>query len=96
MIDDRAKITGVVLAGGRARRMGGVDKGLVEFRGHPLVAYALDALKQTVGTILVNTNRNGQEYARFGYSVIADPTDTSDGPLAACLVPCGLQARIMC
>ena len=45
MTDERAKITGVVLAGGRARRMGGEDKGLMVYRGRPLVAYALDALR---------------------------------------------------
>ena len=85
MTDARANITGVVLAGGRARRMGGTDKGLVEFRGRPLVAYALDALRQAAGPILVNANRNGEDYAYFGYPVIADRSDTYDGPLAGLL-----------
>lgn len=90
MGDERASITGVVLAGGRARRMGGEDKGLVVFRGRPLVAYALDALQFAAGPILVNANRNMQEYARFGYPVIADSSDNFDGPLAGLL--CAMQA----
>jgi FdhD protein len=82
MIAERAKITGVVLAGGRAKRMGGADKGLLPFKGRPLAAYALDALKAVVGSILINANRNQKEYAVFGYPVIADATGAFDGPLA--------------
>ena len=85
MTEERASITGVVLAGGRARRMGGEDKGLVVYRGRPLVAYALDALSLIAVTILINANRNQEEYARFGYPVIEDLTDSFDGPLAGLL-----------
>lgn len=85
MTDERAKITGIVLAGGRGRRMGGVDKGLMEYRGRPLVAYALDALKQVAGTVLINANRNLEAYASFGVSIITDQTDSFDGPLAGLL-----------
>ena len=85
MIDERANITGVVLAGGRARRMGGEDKGLVVYHGRPLVAYALDALRMVTGTILINANRNLEKYAHFGYSVIEDLTESFDGPLAGLL-----------
>lgn len=85
MADERANITGVVLAGGRARRMGCVDKGLLAWHGRPLVAYALDALRPAAGTLLVNANRNLQEYARFGYPVIADHNGEFDGPLAGLL-----------
>ena len=85
MNKESEQITGVVLAGGRARRMGGADKGLLQFRGRPLVAYALDALRQVTGTILINANRNQADYARFGYPVIGDLTDRFDGPLAGLL-----------
>jgi len=85
MAEAKARTTGIVLAGGRARRMGGVDKGLLEFHGRPLVAYALDALRPVAGTLLVNANRNLQEYARLGYPVIADRSDGFDGPLAGLL-----------
>jgi FdhD protein len=85
MISERSKMTGVVLAGGRARRMGGTDKGLIPFRGRPLVAYALEALDAVAGRILINANRHRDEYARFGYPVVADATDRFDGPLAGLL-----------
>ncbi len=65
--------------------MGGQDKGLMHFQGRPLVAYSLDALRQVADTILVNANRNQQEYARFGYPVISDLNNSFDGPLAGLL-----------
>lgn len=80
-----SSITGVVLAGGRARRMGGGDKGLVLFRGSPLVSYAVDALRQIAGRIVISANRNEVEYARFGLPVVSDATGTFDGPLAGVL-----------
>lgn len=85
MTPERTKITGVVLAGGRARRMGGSDKGLLNFKGRPLVSYALDALKSVAGTIFINANRNREVYVAFGYPVIADQTGAFDGPLAGLL-----------
>lgn len=85
MADRQISITGVVLAGGLGQRMGGVDKGLLEYRGRPMVAYALDALRQAAGTILINANRNQEAYACFGVPVIADTTDSFDGPLAGLL-----------
>ncbi len=85
MISERAKITGVVLAGGRARRMGGVDKGLMLFRDRPLVAYALEALAAVADRILINANRHHEDYARFGYPVVADGSTNFDGPLAGVL-----------
>lgn len=85
MILDRANITGVVLAGGRARRMGGGDKGLLPFRGRPLAAHALEALEAVAGRIIINANRHREVYAAFGYPVVADQTDSFDGPLAGLL-----------
>ena len=75
-------VTGVVLAGGQGSRMGGVDKGLQVFRGRPMVAHVLERLAPQVGTILVNANRNVDEYARFGHRVIADEIAGFAGPLA--------------
>jgi len=85
MTGERAKITGVVLAGGQGRRMGGADKGLLEYQGRPLVAYALDALRQVADTVIINANRNLDAYARFGVPVITDRSDSFDGPLAGLL-----------
>jgi molybdopterin-guanine dinucleotide biosynthesis protein A len=86
---DRSEITGIVLAGGRARRMGGIDKGLIDYRGRPLVAYAVALLQAVTGSLVINANRNAERYAEFGYPVIPDVTDTFDGPLAGLLAGFG-------
>ncbi len=79
----RLDITGVVLAGGRARRMGGADKGLVEVNGEAMVVHALRGLATQVGTILINANRNQERYAALGNCrVIADADGDYAGPLA--------------
>jgi molybdopterin-guanine dinucleotide biosynthesis protein A len=75
-------ITGVVLAGGLGRRMGGVDKGLRELRGRPLAAWVVERFAPQVDELLINANQNTDAYARFGYSVIADAIGGYAGPLA--------------
>lgn len=77
-----SRITGIVLAGGLGRRMGGVDKGLRELRGRPLVAHVIERFAPQVDTVLVNANQNAEVYARFGYPVIADAVGGYAGPLA--------------
>ena len=74
--------TGLILAGGRAQRMGGIDKGLIPFLGQPLIASAITRLQNQVGTILINANRNITKYATYGYPVILDETPDFSGPLA--------------
>lgn len=75
-------ITGVVLAGGLARRMGGADKGLIPFSGKLMVAHVLERLRPQVDEILVNANREIEQYAAFGYPVIPDEIEGFAGPLA--------------
>jgi len=75
-------VTAVVLAGGRARRMGGQDKGLVMLNQLPLIGYALDALHDQVDAILINANRNIDRYAALGYRVVEDRHSGFHGPLA--------------
>jgi molybdenum cofactor guanylyltransferase len=77
-----ADITGIVLAGGMGRRMGGVDKGLVELDGTPMVAHVLARLAPQVGSLIINANQNRDRYAQFGYPVIADAVGGFAGPLA--------------
>ena len=79
---ERSRITGVVLAGGLGRRMGGVDKGLQELDGRPLVAHVIARLAPQVGSLLINANRNTERYAAFGHPVVADAIDGFAGPLA--------------
>ncbi|MEJ2344560.1 MAG: molybdenum cofactor guanylyltransferase MobA [Gammaproteobacteria bacterium] len=75
-------VTGVVLAGGRARRMGGLDKGLVPLNGRPMIEYALHALRPQVADIVINANRNHSRYGAYGYRLIADQMGDYSGPLA--------------
>ena len=60
-------VTGVVLAGGMGRRMGGVDKGLVLLDGEPMVAHVLERLAPQVGALVINANQNLERYAAFGH-----------------------------
>ena len=81
----RDRLTGLVLAGGRARRMGGEDKGLIPYRGRPLLEHALERLRPQVGALAINANRNRAAYARFGHPVVADAEAGFLGPLAGML-----------
>jgi molybdenum cofactor guanylyltransferase len=78
-------VTGLVLAGGRGSRMGGVDKGLQNHRGVPLALHALLRLQPQVGALMVNANRNLGAYEAFGAPVWPDPIDGFVGPLAGFL-----------
>ena len=78
----RGEVTGVVLAGGRALRMGGVDKGLVQIGDRPMIWHVLQRLRPQVGRIVVNANRNLDAYAEFGLPIVADRTDEFLGPLS--------------
>lgn len=62
--------------------MGGVDKGLQELHGRPLVAWVIERLAPQVDELLINANRNAQRYAVFGHLVVADRIDGFAGPLA--------------
>ena len=75
-------ITGAILAGGQARRMNGADKGLIALHGKPLITYVIDALAPQVGTLIINANRNLDQYSAFGYPVIQDAVLGQAGPLA--------------
>ena len=75
-------ITGIILAGGMGRRMGGVDKGLVELDGRPMVAHVLARLSPQVDSVLINANQNMDRYAALGCPVVADAVGGFAGPLA--------------
>ena len=75
-------VTGIVLAGGQGRRMGGVDKGLQLLHGKPMVAAVLARLAPQVDEILINANQNLEIYAEFGYRLVPDAIGGFAGPLA--------------
>ena len=76
------KITGVILAGGLGRRMGGIDKGLQELRGQPMVHWVAARLAPQVDELLINANQNSERYAAFGHRVVPDQIPDFAGPLA--------------
>ncbi len=81
----KSSIAAVVLAGGRATRMGGRDKGLLPLAGRPLAAHLLERLRPQVGELLVNANRRREDYLALGYPVLADSLGGFQGPLAGML-----------
>lgn len=83
-------LTAVILAGGKARRMEGQDKGLIELNGRAMIEYIIEALKPQVDNILINANRNLDEYRRYGYPVVEDIMGDYFGPLVG--MASGLQA----
>jgi len=76
------KVTGLVLAGGRARRMAGRDKGLIELAGRPMVHWVVQRLVPQTASVLISANRNVERYADLGFEVIRDADDGFLGPLA--------------
>ncbi len=82
------QITGLVLAGGLGRRMGGVDKGLSRLDDEPLVAHIIRRLAPQVGPLIINANQNQSIYAGFGHPVVGDRIEGYAGPLA------GLEAGL--
>jgi molybdopterin-guanine dinucleotide biosynthesis protein A len=86
----REAITGLVLAGGRGQRLGGVDKGLQPWQGRALVDHAIARLAPQVATVMISANRHLADYASRGARVLADAQGDFPGPLAGMLA--GLRA----
>lgn len=72
----------VILAGGRATRMGGEDKGLVCLKGKPLVCRAAEKLMPVCARVVVSANRNLAAYRALGLTVVTDSLENFPGPLA--------------
>jgi molybdopterin-guanine dinucleotide biosynthesis protein A len=77
-----AEITAIVLAGGRGRRMGEADKGLVLLHGRPLVSWVLECVTPQVDEVLISANRNLDRYQKLGFPVLTDELPDFSGPLA--------------
>ncbi|MFC1579257.1 molybdenum cofactor guanylyltransferase MobA [Pseudomonadota bacterium] len=80
--------TGLVLAGGAGRRVGGVDKGLVPWKGKPLVEHVVHRMRTEVATLLISCNRNSDYYAPLADNIVNDQRHGFPGPLA------GIEAAI--
>ena len=83
-------VTGLVLAGGMGRRMDSRDKGLIAFRGKPMVAHVIERLAPQVDCLIINANRNLDQYGGLGYPVVSDEVSGYAGPLAG--LHAGLRA----
>jgi len=80
-----ATITALILAGGASSRMGGIDKGLVDVAGHPLVEHVAARLSPQVAGVLISANRNLPLWRRYGWPVLTDAAPAGRGPLAGIL-----------
>jgi molybdopterin-guanine dinucleotide biosynthesis protein A len=78
-------ISGVVLAGGLSRRMGGGDKGLLAIAGRPMLAHVIERLSPQVAAVAINANGDPARFSTFGLPVVADPVQGYVGPLAGVL-----------
>ena len=79
------EVTGVVLAGGRATRMGGQDKGLINLNGQPLFEHVMSKLAPQVGSMVISANRNIEIYQSVEVNVLSDTLPDYPGPLAGIL-----------
>ena len=75
-------VTGVILAGGQARRMQGQDKGLVLLNNKPMIEYVIESLETQVSELLINANRNQDRYSEYGFNIVSDELSGYHGPLA--------------
>ncbi len=78
----RAQITGAILAGGRGRRMGGADKGLMPLHDQAMVEYVIATIAPQVGDLIISANRNQDRYRAYGHPVFGDDDGDFTGPLA--------------
>lgn len=91
-------MTGLVLAGGAGRRMGGADKGLLEVAGKPLVQWVADALRPQTAGLLISANRNLEQYRALGDPIVSDAFAGFQGPLAgiAAALDCTTTPWLLC
>ena len=78
----REHITGLILAGGQGSRFDNQDKGFIEWRGKPLIEYALEYLQPLCANIIISCNRNLKRYQQYGYPCVQDNLQGYQGPLA--------------
>ena len=82
MTKSKIKYSCIILAGGKGRRVGGRDKGLIEYNNKPLIQHVIDAIEPQADEIIISANRNIDTYKAYGYSVVSDDANNYMGPLA--------------
>lgn len=83
-------VSGLILAGGEGRRVGGADKGLLAYQGKPLIEYVIERFAPQVDQLLISANRNLDAYQAYGYPVVSDAASERHGPMAG--IAAGLAA----
>jgi molybdenum cofactor guanylyltransferase len=79
---DKKRITALILAGGAGRRAGGLDKGLILYKGKPLIQHVVDRLTPQVDEVIVSCNRNAADYKAHCTRLVSDTRVGYLGPLA--------------
>ncbi len=82
LVKPRANLSILLLAGGRGQRMGGQDKGLLEWRGQPLIAHLHALTRPLTDDLIISCNRNAERYQHYADQVVADAQTDFPGPLA--------------
>jgi len=90
MPDTLPPCSALILAGGRGQRMGGRDKGLLQWRGEPLVAHIHHTVRPLTDDLVISCNRNQQAYAAYADQLVGDAEADFPGPLAGVIA--GLKA----
>lgn len=72
----------LLLAGGRGQRMGGADKGLLDWQGRPLIAWLHELVRPLSDDLIISCNRNAERYAPYADRLIEDDDKDFPGPLA--------------
>jgi len=76
------QVSCIILAGGEGKRVGGVDKGLLEYKGKPLIEHVIEKVSPQVDDIVISANRNTKRYEVYSQIVIIDESEKYLGPLA--------------
>ena len=82
MKSPKKKFSCIILAGGEGKRVGGRDKGLIDYHGKPLIQHVIDNIKPQVDEIIISANRNIEKYETCGYKVVSDNSEKYLGPMA--------------
>lgn len=81
-IDPLASCSVVLLAGGQGQRMGGQDKGLIQWRGEPLIAHVQKLVRPLTDDLIISCNRNLEHYAHYADRLVHDDQAGFPGPYA--------------
>lgn len=82
MSESSERFSCIILAGGEGKRVGGVDKGLIEYQNKPLVEHVINAVNPQVNELVISANRNTTRYKNYSNKVISDDSQHYLGPLA--------------